>query len=63
MQINLSDETINTVCRALRSNKNILESRLRQVEIGRAAKEKEDDFKKKLEEVKDALSIFEDLSK
>lgn len=62
MQINLSDKTINTVCRALRSNKNILESRLRQVEIGRAAKEKEDDFKKKLEEVKYALSIFEDLS-
>lgn len=63
MQINLSDETIETVCRALRSNKNILENRLMQVKIGKAAKEKEDDFKNRLEEVKDALSIFEELSR
>lgn len=63
MQINLPDETIETVCRALRSNKNILENRLMQVKIGKAAKEKEDDFKNRLEEVKDALSIFEELSR
>lgn len=62
MQINLSEETIKTVCRALRSEKNILQGMLRRIECGTAAKEKEEDFKKKLVEVEDALQVFEELS-
>lgn len=63
MQINLSEETINTVCRALRNNKSGLQGMLRRVDVGTATKEKEEEFKSKLAEVEDALQIFEELSR
>ena len=62
MQINLSEETIKTVCKALRIEKNHLEGLLIKVECGRVAKEKKEEFKNKLVEVEDALQIFEELS-
>ena len=62
MQINLSEETIKTVCRALRSKKNTLEGMLRRVEVGTASKEKEKEFKSELAEVEDALQVFEELT-
>jgi hypothetical protein len=62
MQINLSEETINTVCRALRSDKNNLQAMLRRIEVGTASKEKEEEFKSKLAEVEDALRVFEELT-
>lgn len=63
MQINLSDETINIVCRALRSEMNGLKGMLRRVEVGTAAREKEEVFKQQLAEVEEALQIFEELSR
>ena len=54
MQINLSEETIKTVCRALRSEKNNLQGMLRRIEVGTASKEKEEEFKSKLAEAEDA---------
>ena len=62
MQINLSEETIKIVCRALRSDRNTLQSMLRRVEVGTAAKEKEEEFKSQLAEVEDALQVFEELT-
>lgn len=62
MQINLSEETIKTVCKALRINKNHLEGLLIKVECGKAAKEKKEEFESKLAEVEDALQIFEELT-
>ena len=63
MQINLSEETIKTVCKALRIEKNHLEGLLIKVECGKAAKGKEEEFKSKLAEVEEALQVFEELSK
>lgn len=62
MQINLSEETIKTVCKALRSNKNTLQGMLRRIEVGTAAKEKEEESKNQLAEVEDALQVFEELT-
>lgn len=62
MQINLSEETIKTVCGALRSKKNGLEGMLRRIEVGTASKEKEEEFKNELAEVEDALQVFEELT-
>ena len=62
MQINLSEETIKTVCRALRSEKNNLQGMLKRIEVGTASKEKEEEFKSKLAEAEDALQIFEELT-
>jgi hypothetical protein len=62
MQVNLSEETIKTVCRALRSEKNNLQGMLRRIEVGTASKEKEEVFKSHLAEVEDALQVFEEFS-
>ena len=62
MQINLSEEIIKTVYRALKSEKNSLQGMLRRVEAGTAAKKKEEEFKNQLAEVEDALQVFEELS-
>lgn len=62
MQINLSEETIKTVCRALRNDKNNLQGMLRRIEVRTASKEKEEEFKRKLAEVEDALQVFEELT-
>lgn len=61
MQINLSDNTINTVYKALKSRKNALEKRITDVTIGKASREMEPIYRKRLEEVKDALLVFEEL--
>ena len=63
MQINLSDGTIKTVYKALKSEKNTLQSMLRRIEVGTAAKEKKEIFEQQLVEVDDALQVFEELSK
>ena len=62
MQINLSEDTIKTVCKSLRSEKNTLQGMLRRIECGTASKEKEEVFKNHLAEVEDALQVFEELS-
>lgn len=63
MQINLSEETIKTVYKALKSEKNTLQGMLRRIEAGTAAKEKKEIFEQQLEEVEDALQVFEELSR
>ena len=63
MQINLSEETIKTVYKALKSEKNTLQGMLRRIEVGTAAKEKKEIFEQQLVEVDDALQVFEELSK
>ena len=63
MQINLSEGTIKTVYKALKSEKNTLQGMLRRIEVGRAAKEKKEIFERQLVEVEDALQVFEELSK
>lgn len=60
-KVDLSEETIKTVCRALRSEKNNLQGMLRRIEVGTASKDKEE-FKSKLAEAEDALQIFEELT-
>ena len=59
MQINLSEETIKTVCRALRSEKNNLQGMLRRIEVGTASNEKEEASKSKLAAAADASQTFE----
>ena len=61
MQINLSEETIRTVWKALTIRKNHLEGMLINVEFGSASKEKEEDFKIMLSEVEEALKVFEEI--
>lgn len=63
MQINLSEETIKTVYKALKSEKNTLHGMLRRIEVGTAAKEKKEIFEQQLEEVEYALQVFDELSK
>lgn len=62
MQINLSEETIKTIYRALKSEKNGLQGMLRRVEAGTAAKEKKAIFEQQLAETEDALKVFEELT-
>ena len=61
MQINLSEETIKTVWKALTTRKNYLEGMLIRVECGTALKEKEEDFKIMLAEVEEALQVFDEI--
>lgn len=63
MQINLSEEIIKTVYKALKGNKNALQSMLIRIEVGTAAKEMKEVFEQELAEVNDALQVFEKLSK
>ena len=61
MQINLSEETIKTVWKALTTRKNYLEGMLIKIECGRALKEKEEYFKIMLAEVEEALQVFDEI--
>ena len=63
MQIDLSEELIKTVYKALKGEKNALQSMLIRVEVGTAAKEMKEVFEQELAEVNDALQVFEELSK
>ena len=63
MQINLSEEIIKTTYKALKGNKDALQSMLIRVEVGTAAKEMKEVFEQELAEVNDALQVFEKLSK
>ena len=63
MQINLSEEMIKTVYKALKNDKSGLQSMLIRVEVGTAAKEMKEVFEQELAEVNDALQVFEELSK
>ena len=63
MQINLSEEIIKTAYKALKGNKNALQSMLIRVKVGTAAKEMKEVFEQELAEVNDALQVFEELSK
>lgn len=62
MVINLSEETIKTAYNALRSSRNVLKS---QLEFGIPAKKvnpnKKEIIEHQLEEVEDALAVFEEL--
>lgn len=62
MQINLSEETIKTVYRALKCEKNVIQGMLRRVEAGTAAKEKKPIFEQELAETEEALKVFEELT-
>ena len=61
MQINLSEETIRTVWKALTFRKNHLEGMLIKVECGSASKENEEYFKIMLSEVEEALQVFDEI--
>ena len=63
MQVNLSEETIKTVIKALKNDKGGLQSMLIRVEIGKAAKEKKGFYEQCLSEVNDALQVFEEFIK
>ena len=63
MQINLSEEIIKTVYKALKGEKAALQSMLIRVKVGTAAKEKKGIFEQHLTEVNDALQVFEELIK
>lgn len=62
MEINLSEEVINTVCNSLRSSKQGLKS---QLEYGIPNKKvnpnRKEIIEHQLEEVEDALAVFEEL--
>lgn len=61
MQINLSEETIKTVWKALTIRKNDLEGILIKVEGRSALKEKVEYLKIMLSEVEEALQVFEEI--
>ena len=62
MEINLSMETINTVCKALRSEKRGLEHMLYiSIPNKKASADKKEEFEQKLAEVENALQVFEEL--
>lgn len=58
MEINLSEETIQTVYNSLRSSKQNLK---RQLNINNQKDNKKDIIKYQLAEVEDALAVFEEL--
>ena len=59
-KVDLSDETIKTIYKALKSEKNTLQGMLRRIEVGTASKENKEIFEQQLAEVEDALQIFEE---
>ena len=61
MQINLSEETIKTVWKSLTFRKKYLEDMLFKVECGKVSKEREEDIKIMLEEVEEALQVFDEM--
>ena len=61
MNINLSEETIKTVKKSLQCEKNTLLGMLRRIESGTASREKKEIFEQHLEEVNEAITIFEEL--
>ena len=62
MEINLSMETINTVCSALRNKQHGLKWWLEvKLPNGKANPDKKEEMKQKLAEVEDALAVFEEL--
>lgn len=62
MEINLSMETINTVYKALRSERNGLEWWLKvSLPNGKVNPDKKEEMKQKLVEVEDAFAVFEEL--
>lgn len=62
MEINLSMETINTVCSALRSERHGLKWWLEvNLPNGKANPDKKEEMEQKLAEVEDALAVFEEL--
>ena len=63
MKIDLSEELIKTIYKALKGEKNALQSMLKRVEVGTAAKEMKEVFEQDLSEVNNALQVFEDLNK
>ena len=63
MEINLSMEVINTVCKALRSERGGLKSWLEvSLPNGKANPDKKEEMEQKLAEVEYALSVFEELA-
>lgn len=62
MKINLSMETINTVCKALRSEKHSLKWQLEiSLPNGKVNPDKKEEIEQKLAEVENALAVFEEL--
>lgn len=62
MEINLSMETINTVCRALRSQRHELKWWLEvSLPNGKVNPDKKEEMEQKLIEVEEALIVFEEL--
>lgn len=62
MEINLSNETITTVYNSLRNSRSTLKHQLEvKIPMGKVSLNKMMIIKNQLEEVEDALSVFEEL--
>ena len=62
MVINLSEETIKTACNALRSSRQHLKWQLEvSIPNGKVAASKKEIIERQLEEVEDALFVFEEM--
>lgn len=63
MQINLSEETVKTVKRVLKSEQKSIKWWLEvSLPSGKVNRDKKEEMKQKLAEVEDALQVFEELS-
>ena len=61
MEINLSEEVINTVCSSLRDSKHHLKHQLELISIKKVNPNRKEIIEHQLEEVEDALAVFEEL--
>ena len=61
MNINLSNESINVIYKALKSDEHKLKNMLFRIEIGTASIHKKEEFECELAKVKDVLQTFEEL--
>lgn len=61
MEVNLSEETIKTVCKSLFSSKKSLEDSIKTANIYNISEDGKSEMRELLEELKDAYSVFTEL--
>ncbi len=62
MNINLSEETVSVIKRALRTEKNTVENKLEWIEAKKERGKDKELFEQRLEEVNEVIAIFEELT-